>query len=1264
VDGDVDRSCLERAVHALVARHPALRAATVSVETPTVDPLDVQRGVRELFTRPFDHTRGPLLRCALWRPRGGTSTIALVVDRAIADRRSVGRLAEQLAAAYESPSRVLPVAPDDPAPDPARRAQDLHYWTQAIGGAPPIAPLPLDRSRRPERTGRVGRQPLELPTGLEAFARTQACSLEVLFFSAFATLLHRYSDEDDFVLAVSGGLMAEGADGRVGPHENLLPLRADTSGDPPVVELLGRVAAALAAAHPHRELRLDALIEALEPQGAGAARRLEQVVQTGLVFGEGIGLSTFAGSPAKATLYGAAAPALDLTLVVDRTRDAIAVALEYNADLFDPSTPRRLAANLAVLLRGFLADPSRRLSALPIMTDAEREQIDASNCTAVDFGGEVVLHELFASQARRTPERIAVELGDTRLTYRELDERSAQLAHHLRSLGVGPDARVAVCLPRSLDMVVALLGILRAGGAYVPLDPDYPKERVDFMLDDAQVKLLVTCSALAVETSAPRVCLDEAWPQIAQHPTTPPPNTARPEHLAYVIYTSGSTGRPKGASIEHRAICNHMRWMQSAFALTAEDRVLQKTPISFDASVWEFYAPLLVGARLVMARPGGHAEIDYLATTIADSGVTVAQFVPTMLRLLLERLDLKTTPLRWLFCGGEALSTELRDRFRDARPRLVNLYGPTEACIDATFWIDEPREPRDTVPIGRPIANLQAHVLDAGGAPVPIGAIGELYLGGVGLARGYLHRPELTAERFVHSAFVEHGALRLYRTGDRVRRAPDGNLEYLGRKDGQIKLRGLRIELGEIESLLAQHRSVREAVVVVREDEPDRPRLVAYVSPKEHTPAATTAELRAHLAPDLPEFMIPGTFVPLARIPRLPSGKVDRNALPLPDPTRPELENVVPPRDMIELELLRLWQEIFGERVGVTDDFFALGGDSLQAVRLLLLVEQKFGRELPLATLLRGRTVEQLARILREQPGAAAEERWPLLVPIQQGGSPPVFLVHPSGGNVLCYVEFAHHLGTDKTVYGIQSQGLDGVTPPSSSMAEMAAHYVAAIRGVQPRGPYLLGGLSSGGMLALEMAQQIRASGDRVALLAMIEARCASSDEQRAGALTLTRNFDDAVMTFWFLVIFSRTIGIEVPTKLEEFEGLEADARTAKLLHELEAKHLMPPGTGTKQLQTIVDVFKGNIRALVGYLPQPYPDPVVLFKAQETYPQWPNRPSPPPWGWESCLSQLHVSTIPGNHFTVLHPAFSAGTALRLKPHLDRAIAELATRRQE
>jgi len=603
-----------------------------------------------------------------------------------------------------------------------------------------------------------------------------------------------------------------------------------------------------------------------------------------------------------------------------------------------------------------------------VKSDELHQLLQKWNDTKKNYPLDKCIHQLFESQVERTPDRVAVIYENKQLLYKELNQRANQVAHHLRSLGVKPEVLVGICFERSLEMVVGLLGILKAGGAYIPLDPSYPQERIVYMLSDSQMSVVLTQKKLVLrlpDQEARVVCLDTDWHKISLEKDENPTCGVSPSNLAYVIYTSGSTGKPKGVMIPHRAVINHMFWMQETFPLTEVDRVLQKTPFSFDASIWEFYAPLLAGSQLVMARPGGNQDGAYLIKVIKEQKITILQLVPSFLRMLLEINGIETcTSLRRVFCGGEALPVKLQERLNaklDAT--LHNLYGPTEACIDATFYTCSDQEHhQQIVPIGRPISNTQVYILDQYLQPVPIGVPGELYIGGASLARGYLNRPDFTNDKFIPNPFSDEPEARLYKTGDLTRYLPDGNIVFLGRMDNQVKIRGVRIAIEEVESTLEQHPQVSQAVVIAREDQLGDKRLVGYVVLNSGQ-NPTTNKLRNFLQQKLPDYMIPSTFLILNKLPLTPNNKIDRNALPDPDQSRPNLSvPFVLPRTIVEQQIADIWTQFLElEYIGIHDDFFELGGHSLIAPQIISRLQQTFEIEFQLRILFELPTVAEIA---------------------------------------------------------------------------------------------------------------------------------------------------------------------------------------------------------------------------------------------------------------------------------------------------------------
>jgi amino acid adenylation domain-containing protein len=770
------------------------------------------------------------------------------------------------------------------------------------------------------------------------------------------------------------------------------------------------------------------------------------------------------------------APAIDLTLVIPEERAECLWI--YHPQVLDRDHVTRIADGLTSFLLGVAAGPQRPIAELPLIGEGERHRLLYEwNETRTDYSKNLCLHHLIEKQVDRSPESVALVYEQRSLTYREVNARGNQVAHLLRARGVGPDVCVGLCMERSIEMILALLGILKAGGAYMPLDPSYPRERLAFMVEDSALPVLLTERRLMnvlPHHGASVICLDPNWWTVSGESAENPAVDVGPDNLAYVLYTSGSTGRPKGAQVEHRGLTNLVETQSRVCDIRPGDRVLQFCSLSFDPSIFEIGAAFHTGATLVVASQSSLAPGPALAELFRRQGVTTIVLPPSVLSPL---PDEDFPALRTLVVGAEPVTAEFVRRWAAGR-RIFNIYGATEATVFST--IAECYADGAKPAIGRPIANNRVYLLDSRLQPVPVGAPGELYIGGVGVARGYLNRPELTAERFIPDPFSDEPSARLYRTGDMARYLPDGTIDFLGRVDHQVKVRGHRIELEEIEAVLSQHTSIRECAVAAREDAPGDRRLVAYVVP-DHAPAPSASELRGFLKNRLPDYMVPGIFVPMDALPLLPSGKVDRRALPPPDPGRMERsEAPVAPRDSVEFRLTKIWEDTLGVRpIGITDDFFELGGHSLLAVTMFARVQKTFGRKLPLTALFEAPTIAKLGDVIRRQ-----EPAFPWLVEIQPGGSAaPLFCIRAG----LEFRDIARELGPGQPVYGV----LDGdllERQGAFTLDQATDEYVRRVRAVQSEGPYFLSGHCLGALLAFRVAQALQAQGQTVPFLALFDA--------------------------------------------------------------------------------------------------------------------------------------------------------------------------------
>ncbi|ODH00205.1 non-ribosomal peptide synthetase [Nostoc sp. KVJ20] len=1032
--GTLNVAALQQSLIEIIHRHEALRTNFVTVDGQATQIIQTQQNwsltvvdlqhlalteqeiaaqqlVQEQAIEPFDLAHDALIRATLLVLSPTEQWLSVCMHHVVSDGWSIGVFALELQALYNaysqgqtSPLLPLPIQYADFAIWQRQWLvgevlnSQLSYWKQQLANAPTFLPLPTDRPRPAVQTfnGAYLEFTLsgELTQRLLQLSQKQGVTLFMTLLAAYNTLLYRYTGQEDILVGspIANRDRTE-IEGLIGFFVNTLVMRTEISGDRSFNELLPRIREMALSAYAHQDLPFEMLVEALQPERDLSHTPLFQVMfvlnnaPTSEVELTGLSVSSLPIESAIAKF--------DLTLSMENTSTGLVGGWDYNTDLFDSSTIERMTGHFVTLLESIVANPSERISQLPMLTAFEQQQLLVEwNDTRVDYPQDKCIHQLFEEQVERTPDAVAVVFENQQLTYHELNCRANQLAHYLRSLGVSTDVLVGICVERSLEMVIGLLGILKAGGAYLPLDPEYPQDRLSFMLEDAQVSVLLSQQQLVEklpEHQARVVCLDTDWGMISQSNQQNPIAGVQATNLAYVIYTSGSTGKPKGAINTHLGICNRLLWMQQAYQLTEIDCVLQKTPFSFDVSVWEFFWPLLTGARLVVAKPGGHKDSGYLVNLILEQQITTLHFVPSMLQIFLEEQGLKDcSSLKRVICSGEALPLELQERFFACLGcQLHNLYGPTEAAIDVTFWECQPESNLKTVPIGRPISNTQIYILDQNLQPVPVGVPGELHIGGAGLARGYLNRPELTEKKFIPNPFSgSRGAgeqrsrgvrerrrkivqspvasPRLYKTGDLARYLPDGNIEYLGRIDNQVKIRGFRIELGEIEAALSQHQDVQTSVVIVREDTPGDKRLVGYIVPQPQiTP--TVSVLRSFLKEKLPEYMIPSAIVILESLPLTSNGKIDRRALPAPEPSGTLSDKYVAPRTPLEEILALIWQEVLKiELVGRHDNFFTLGGHSLLATQLVSRVRSSLKVELPLRSLFAAPTIAELAQLIQQ----------------------------------------------------------------------------------------------------------------------------------------------------------------------------------------------------------------------------------------------------------------------------------------------------------
>ncbi|MBW4546343.1 MAG: amino acid adenylation domain-containing protein [Symplocastrum torsivum CPER-KK1] len=1015
--GAIDVDALSKALNEIIKRHESLRERFITIDGQPVQVIDppstfnlavvdlrqfpedqreaeaLRLAIRE-SKQLFDLTSGPLLRATLMQLADQDYRLFLTVHHIVIDGVSIYSVfVPELAALYEafstakpSPLAELPIQYADFTLWQRQwlageiLESQLNYWKQQLRGDLPVLQLPYDRPRPAVQTFRGARQCLtlskDLTSSLKALSRQEGVTLFMTLLAAFKTLLYRYTEQEDIVVGtVSAGRNRPEIEGLIGFFLNTLVLRTDMSGSPSFRQLLGRVREITLGAYGHEDLPFEKLIQTLQPDRNLSHNPLFQVAfvleppMPSLNCGWTMSQLDIQTDTAK----------LDLTLELDERPEGIIGRFEYNTDLFDASTISRMIDHFQTLLEGIVADPDKRLWELPLLTVAQQQQLMALNNTKADYPLEACIHQLFEAQVERTPDAVAVVFEGEQLTYLQLNQRANQLAHHLQKLGVEPEMLVGICVERSLEMVVGLLGILKAGGAYLPLDPSYPQERLAFMLEDAQVSVLLTQQKLVAdlpEYGGHRFCLDTEWEVLAQESEEKPLSSVTTDNLAYTIYTSGSTGKPKGVLVTHQNLV-HSTSARISYYSEPVTSFLLLSSFAFDSSIAGIFWTLCQGGILVLPPAKFQQELLQLTKLIAQHHVSHLLSLPSLYNLILEQAEpQQLTCLRTVIVAGEPCSRELVEHHSKllANTSLFNEYGPTEGTVWSSVYHCQPSGIRTQVPIGRPIANMQIYLLNKYLNPVPIGVPGEIHIGGAGIARGYLNRPELTNQKFIPNPFSDEPGQRLYKTGDLARYLSDGNIEFLGRLDHQVKIRGFRIELGELESTLLQHPSVRETAVIAREDIPSDKRLVAYIVPNpEQTP--TIDGLRRFLKQKLPDYMVPSAFVLLNTLPLTPNGKVDRRALPVPDQSRPDQSvKFMAPRTSIEQQLADIWAEVLRlEQVGVHDNFFELGGHSLLATQVISRLRQAFGVELPVRALFEAPTVADLGTRLETVRWAAQE---------------------------------------------------------------------------------------------------------------------------------------------------------------------------------------------------------------------------------------------------------------------------------------------------
>ena len=1210
----------------------------------------------EAIRRPFDLQAGPLFRAELLRLGPERHQLAITMHHIVADDWSIGVLIEELVSLYEGRSLAdLPIQYCDYAvwqqaglQSPNIREQ-LSYWEKQLAGPLPVLELQAGHPRPAVRNTEGAKLYFEIAPGmrqkLSAIARQHEVTLFMTLLAAFQILLSRYTGQTDLLIGSPvANRPSPHFEGLIGAFIQTLVLRCDLSGNPTFQEVLRRTRRVALDAYTHQDIPFEDLVQALAPDRDPSRPPVFQV------------MFVLQNAPRPAARMGEAGlrvlptdngtSKFDLSLTFIEEREGLSGELEYNTGLFDRPMMERLQGNLETLLQGIVADPARPIAELPLLTAEEsRRMLEEWNRTTAEYPSAACLHQLFEAQVERTPEATAVVFEESSLTYAELNRRANRMARYLRSVGVGEESLVALSMDRSLPLIVALIGILKAGAAYVPIDPAYPRERKQAMLEDSQAEVVVTSETVSLSES-----FEDSNPAYAIAAT----------NAAYVIYTSGSTAQPKGVVVTHQSVVNHAVWFARHYGVSTRDRVLQFASISFDAAAEEIYPFLFQGAAVVLRTDAilnsAPALVDFLqaqAITVLDLPTAFWQEWTAELAHLKLALP---EALRLVVVGGEKVSLESLDRWRSLAPPHIlwsNTYGPTEATISTSYFDVTPATTLSgvsSVPIGRPVSNATMYVLDQNLNLVPAGVPGELHIGGDALARGYLRRPEATLERFIPvPPWLEPCPKgRLYKTGDLVRALPDGNLEFIGRVDNQVKLRGFRIELGEIEAFLDQHNAVQQSVAVVLGDGADK-MVVAYVA-REPGSNCTEQELKDYLRERVPSFMIPSRFVILDRLPLNANGKVDRRALPA-----PFIEGVVEPSHVApttasEKKLAAIWCKVLKrEQVSIRDNFFDLGGHSLKATQVMARIRDQFGTVLPLTTLFQAPTIEQLAVTLDREDTVLSVS--PVNAVQSRGTKRPLFCIHPDPVYGFRFNRLAEHLGGDQPLYGIQPISLDGGR--ILSIEEIAANSIREMRAVQAEGPYALLGYCFGGFVVYEMAQQLRREGHAVALMGLLDSvsptyrRPIPWGEQLA--LPARR-----IAYHWALC---RSLKNEAKRDYFHDRARNAQSKARRALWRLGFAAHGYWAKGEPLPDSLRDPSEAFIHAGSGYCPTSYPGAVAIFRARI---QAPDSCLDPALGWGSLAQTAKLFEVPGGHdYLLVDPNVSI-----LARHLQELLQEAPVRSGE
>jgi amino acid adenylation domain-containing protein len=1360
--GNLNVAVLEESLREVVQRHEVLRttfpavngkpsqviASDVSLTLPIIDLRQVPDEQREaeallLATKeahqPFDLANGPILRLLLLRLSDREHLLiwnmhCIVCDGASSDLfyQDFTAIYKALSAGKASPLTPLPVQYADFTNWQYQWLQgevlesQVNYWKQKLEGNLPIIELPYDHPRpHGVQTYRGDRAALLLSKtlnhALTDLSQKWGVTLFMTLLTVFELLLYRYSGQEDLLISFASASRGQVETERlIGFFSNTLVMRGNLAGNPTFRQLLDRVRKDCLEAYSHQDLPFERLIEELRPeqQSRNSSSLFQVKFSLNPPWSNGRGMGAVQLPDLTITsLFGYiyhGKTKYDLTLVLREQDNGLGMVFDYNAEMFDASTIERMLGHFKTLLEGIVANPDQPISELPLLTAGEQHKVLVDwHGKQADYPQNTCIHQYFEAQAKRTPNNIAVSFENQQLTYQELNQRANQLAYYLQTLGVKLGVLVGLYVEPCLEMIVGLLGILKAGGTYVSIAPTSGQDSLAFILEDAQISLVLTQSSLVDKFSEHQVqviCLDNDWEGIAVQATENLGYYTTDQTTACVMYVSGCNGKLNGIAITHRNLVTHSLAISETWELTVSDRLLLIPSISYNSFIESLFPSWIAGAIAILQSQELQNSTAQFFSFISQQQITVVNLPTSFWYELVKEPSIspQTLPvsLRLVMVGGEKVSRNAYLTWVEKvgkQVRWLNAYGLLETTLTATVYepeaATEASNTRSEIPIGRAIANTKIYILDQRSQPLPIGITGEIYIGGIGVAQGYFNRTELTSEKFIPNPFSGESGSYLYRSGDFGRYLSDGNIEFVDRRDNQVKIRGFRIELAEIETILAHYPGVQETVVIAKEDVPGDKSLVAYLVPKQGE-TFESKQLLSFLQQKLPEHLLPSAFVIVDSLPLNANGQVDRQALPALNPTNSKIEKIfAKAEDPLQIQLTEIWENVLGiHPIGITDNFFDLGGHSLIAVRLFAEIEKIFGKTLPLSILLQSPTIEQLANLIREKslsikPNSEQTDGlfkrffgraiarfsksnnsqlkkliiedenqanlktpewlpWSSLVPLQTNGDkPPLFCVHGAGESILYYRDFANYLGSNQPFYALQARGVDGRQTPLTRVNQMAAHYIKEIQTIQPQGPYFLGGYSFGGLVVWEMAQQLVAQGQKVALLAIFDTSspiCRKTTIQPTPApKRISRHLNNLLEvgpTYILEQIEGKSSWLEYMLKqrLREFT-FKAHLNISRIL----------PYAYRKQIK----IKDFNKQAAKEYVPKAYTGQVTVFRAEER-PVTNGQEVDPNMGWsELALGGLDIQHVPGNHFSMFNEPYVKSLSEKMKVCIEQAIAE-------